>query len=76
MIRILITNDDGIHSDGLIKLEEALKELGDVYVVAPASEMRSRMTTSRREYSTAPPMLCLTTTSSHPRRPKTAPLIL
>ena len=39
MIRILITNDDGIHSDGLIKLEEALKEIGDVYVVAPASEM-------------------------------------
>ena len=39
MTRILITNDDGIHSDGLIKLEEALKELGDVYVVAPASEM-------------------------------------
>ncbi len=39
MIRILITNDDGIHSDGLIKLEEALKEVGDVYVVAPASEM-------------------------------------
>ena len=39
MTRILITNDDGIHSDGLIKLEEALKEVGDVYVVAPASEM-------------------------------------
>jgi 5'-nucleotidase len=39
MTRILVTNDDGIHSDGLIKLEEALKELGDVYVVAPASEM-------------------------------------
>jgi 5'-nucleotidase len=39
MIRILITNDDGIHSDGLIKLEEALKEIGDVYVVAPSSEM-------------------------------------
>src|SRR5499426_4681140 len=39
MTRILITNDDGIHSDGLIKLEEALKELGDVYVVAPAAEM-------------------------------------
>ncbi|HEY6801982.1 MAG TPA: 5'/3'-nucleotidase SurE [Pyrinomonadaceae bacterium] len=39
MTRILITNDDGIHSDGLHKLEEALKELGDVYVVAPASEM-------------------------------------
>lgn len=39
MTRILLTNDDGIHSDGLIKLEEALKQVGDVYVVAPASEM-------------------------------------
>src|ERR1043166_1215912 len=39
MIRILLTNDDGINSDGLIKLEEALKAVGDVYVVAPASEM-------------------------------------
>ena len=39
MTRILVTNDDGIHSDGLIKLEEALKQIGDVYVVAPASEM-------------------------------------
>jgi 5'-nucleotidase len=39
MTRILLTNDDGIHSDGLTKLEEALREVGDVYVVAPASEM-------------------------------------
>src|SRR5919206_4533570 len=39
MTRILVTNDDGIHSDGLIKLEEALREVGDIYVVAPASEM-------------------------------------
>jgi 5'-nucleotidase len=39
MTRILVTNDDGIHSDGLIKLEEALREVGDVFVVAPASEM-------------------------------------
>jgi 5'/3'-nucleotidase len=39
MKRILLTNDDGIQSDGLIKLEEALKEVGDVYVVAPSSEM-------------------------------------
>jgi 5'-nucleotidase len=37
--RILITNDDGFHSDGIIVLEEALREIGDVYVVAPASEM-------------------------------------
>jgi len=39
MIRILVTNDDGIHSEGLKKLEEALRMIGDVYVVAPASEM-------------------------------------
>lgn len=39
MTRILVTNDDGIHSDGLLKLEQAMMELGDVYVVAPASEM-------------------------------------
>lgn len=37
--RILITNDDGYHSAGIIKLEEALSEIGDVYVVAPESEM-------------------------------------
>jgi 5'-nucleotidase len=39
MTRILLTNDDGIHSDGLGPLERALRELGDVYVVAPAAEM-------------------------------------
>src|SRR5215510_5798849 len=39
MTRILLTNDDGIHSDGLGTLERALRELGDVYVVAPAAEM-------------------------------------
>src|SRR5690349_18356578 len=36
--RILITNDDGFHADGIIALEQALSEVGDVYVVAPASE--------------------------------------
>ena len=39
MVRILLTNDDGIHSDGLIKLEASLREVGDVYTIAPASEM-------------------------------------
>src|SRR5947207_1722950 len=39
MTRILLTNDDGIHSQGLIRLEHALREVGDVYVVAPAAEM-------------------------------------
>jgi 5'-nucleotidase len=39
MTRILVTNDDGIHSQGLQILEETLSELADVYVVAPAAEM-------------------------------------
>ena len=39
MTRILVTNDDGIHSDGLQALERILREVGDVYVVAPAAEM-------------------------------------
>lgn len=37
--RILITNDDGYHAEGIIALENALAEIADVYVVAPASEM-------------------------------------
>src|SRR6478672_7297195 len=39
MTRILLTNDDGIHSEGLQALERVLREVGDVFVVAPASEM-------------------------------------
>ena len=39
MTRILITNDDGIHSHGLQILEQTLSELADVFVVAPAAEM-------------------------------------
>ncbi|HOA50650.1 MAG: 5'/3'-nucleotidase SurE [Thermogutta sp.] len=35
---ILLTNDDGIYSPGLIALYEALQELGEVCVVAPATE--------------------------------------
>src|SRR3954464_1744408 len=38
-LRILVTNDDGIHSEGIRELENALREIGDVYVVAPESEM-------------------------------------
>lgn len=37
--RILVTNDDGIYSDGLTALEAIARELsGDVWVVAPESE--------------------------------------
>jgi 5'-nucleotidase len=38
MPRILVTNDDGIYSDGLLALAQALEAIGDVTVVAPASE--------------------------------------
>lgn len=37
--KILITNDDGIHSEGIAALEEGLSGIGEVYVVAPESEM-------------------------------------
>ncbi|MBQ7507657.1 MAG: hypothetical protein IJT05_10080 [Lachnospiraceae bacterium] len=35
---ILVTNDDGIASDGIRRLAEAAKEFGTVTVVAPASQ--------------------------------------
>ncbi|WP_455377097.1 5'/3'-nucleotidase SurE, partial [Petrachloros mirabilis] len=35
---ILITNDDGIHSPGLISLAGALAKLGEIWVVAPDRE--------------------------------------
>jgi 5'-nucleotidase len=38
MTRILVTNDDGIFSEGIKALAEALQAIGDVTVVAPASE--------------------------------------
>jgi 5'-nucleotidase len=38
MPRILVTNDDGVHSEGLKALAEALRPLGDVVVVAPIQE--------------------------------------
>ncbi len=39
MPKILVTNDDGIHSAGIIALARSLKSLGEVLVVAPAHEM-------------------------------------
>lgn len=32
---ILLSNDDGIQSDGLTALEESLKDIGEIYTVAP-----------------------------------------
>ena len=34
-MRILVTNDDGVYADGLFALTVALREVGDVTVVAP-----------------------------------------
>ena len=36
--KILVTNDDGIQSEGIIVLAKALYEVGDVFVVAPDRE--------------------------------------
>ena len=38
MARILVTNDDGVQSDGIKALAHALSAIGDVYVVAPVAE--------------------------------------
>ena len=38
MPRILVTNDDGVRSDGMHALADALEPLGDVIVVAPQTE--------------------------------------
>ncbi|HKY19933.1 MAG TPA: 5'/3'-nucleotidase SurE [Vicinamibacterales bacterium] len=38
MKRILVTNDDGVYSEGIQALAQALKPLGEVTVVAPLTE--------------------------------------
>lgn len=35
---ILVTNDDGVHAPGILALFNAMKELGDAYIVAPDRE--------------------------------------
>ena len=35
---ILVTNDDGYRSEGILELAEALRPLGDVTIVAPVEE--------------------------------------
>ncbi len=41
-LNIMLTNDDGIHSNGLKTMKEALLPLGDVYTFAPAEERSAR----------------------------------
>ena len=43
--KILLTNDDGINADGIVRLAEIASEFGEVWVVAPDSE-RSAMSHS------------------------------
>jgi 5'-nucleotidase len=38
MPRILVTNDDGVHSEGIRALADALIHLGDITIVAPIQE--------------------------------------
>ena len=38
MRKILITNDDGIEADGIIRLAEIAKDYGEVWVIAPAHQ--------------------------------------
>jgi 5'-nucleotidase len=38
MLRILVTNDDGYRSDGIQALARALRDIGDVTIVAPTTE--------------------------------------
>src|SRR5262245_5408420 len=38
MPRILVTNDDGVHSEGIKALADALRPFGDITVVAPIQE--------------------------------------
>jgi 5'-nucleotidase len=38
MALILVTNDDGVHSPGILALYMAMKKLGDAYIVAPDRE--------------------------------------
>ena len=45
MRKILITNDDGINADGIIRLVQAATEFGEVWVLAPDSQ-RSAMSHS------------------------------
>ena len=38
MKKILITNDDGIDADGIVRLARTAMKFGEVWVVAPDSE--------------------------------------
>nr|MBK7064366.1 hypothetical protein [Deltaproteobacteria bacterium] len=39
---LLLSNDDGVHAEGLRLLARAVEHLGEVVIVAPASEQSTR----------------------------------
>ena len=41
-MRILITNDDGIHAKGLLPLAQWVQKLGEVTVIAPKFEQSGK----------------------------------
>jgi 5'-nucleotidase len=47
-MRILISNDDGIYSPGILALAEAAAKFGDVRIVAPDVEQSSMVPPSPR----------------------------
>ncbi len=84
MPKILVTNDDGYFSDGIAALAEALEQVGEVTVVAPASEqsatahsltltrpLRARQLAARRYTVDGTPTDCvmLALTKILPERP-------
>ena len=38
LLKILLTNDDGIHAPGLLAAAKALSKIGELYIVAPNQE--------------------------------------
>lgn len=40
--RILITNDDGVHAPGILAVAQALRDLGEVTIVAPAENQSAK----------------------------------
>jgi 5'-nucleotidase len=40
--RILVVNDDGVHAPGILALAQALKDVGEVTVIAPAENQSSK----------------------------------
>ena len=69
MKRILVTNDDGVHSEGIKALAEAMKALGEVTVVAPlteASAIGHALTLRRPLSSKRSPIACMPSMAPRP----------